>query len=176
MQGRTNRWPHRRIVGSTGRGAYAELMGMPASSLVAMPKDLSSHAAALTEPAATAWHAVNLTLRTLVRPLHECRVLVIGGGAIGMLMALLLRHLGVDRLTLAELNPLRRQAVATHAGSLTVDPRRDPLSDPTFTLFFAPVGAKAYGTQPLRATNPGGPVPLTTSTPPAEQSGGNHVG
>ena len=51
--------------------------------------------AALTEPAATAWHAINLSMRALARPLHECRVLVIGGGAIGMLAALLLRHLGV---------------------------------------------------------------------------------
>jgi hypothetical protein len=32
----------------------------------------------LTEPAATSWHAVNLSMRTLARPLHECKVLVIG--------------------------------------------------------------------------------------------------
>ncbi len=31
------------------------------------------------------WHAINLSMRALARPLHECRVLVIGGGAIGML-------------------------------------------------------------------------------------------
>jgi len=42
-------------------------------------------AAALAEPAAIAWHAINLSMRALVRPLHECCVLIIG-----MLAALLL--------------------------------------------------------------------------------------
>lgn len=158
VQGRNNLCANRTMVGMTRPGAYAEYMSIPAASLVAMPQDLSSRSAALTEPAATAWHAVNLTLRTLARPLHECRVLVIGGGAIGMLLALLLRHLGVARLTLAELNPLRREAVAAHAGCVALDPRTEPLSESSFDVVFDAVGAKATRVQALAAIKPGGTI------------------
>ena len=57
--------------------------------------------------------------RTLVRPLPECRVLVLGGGAIGMLSALLLRHYGVRHVRVAETNALRRTSVEAAAGCAT---------------------------------------------------------
>ena len=157
-QGRNNLCANRTMVGMTRPGAFAEYMSIPASSLIAMPQDMQTVAAAMTEPAATAWHAVNLSLRALVRPLHECRVLVIGGGAIGMLAALLLRHLGVDRLTLTELNPLRRAAVATHARCTTLDPRAEPLPEAAFDYVIDAVGAKGTRAQAFAAVKPGGVI------------------
>jgi alcohol dehydrogenase len=158
VQGRNNLCANRTMVGMTRPGAYAEFMSIPAASLIAMPQDLASRAAALTEPAATAWHAVNLTLRGLARPIHECRVLVIGGGAIGMLAALLLRHLGIDRLTLAELNPLRREAVARHARCEAIDPRVAPVAESSFDVVIDAVGAKATRVQAFAAIKPGGVI------------------
>jgi alcohol dehydrogenase len=158
VQGRNNLCANRTMVGMTRPGAFAEYMSIPAASLIAMPQTLPARSAALTEPAATAWHAIHLTLRALARPLHECRVLVIGGGAIGMLSALLLRHLGAAGLTLAELNPLRREAVARHAGCEAVDPRATPLPENAFEVVIDAVGAKATRTQALAAVKPGGVV------------------
>ncbi len=158
VQGRDNLCANRTMVGMTRPGAYAEYMSIPAASLIAMPQDLSARSAALTEPAATAWHAINLTMRALVRPVHECRVLVIGGGAIRMLAALLLRHLGAARVTLAELNPLRRDAVARHAGCETIDPRSTPPAEGTFDAVIDAVGAKATRHQAIAAVKPGGVV------------------
>ncbi len=158
VQGRDNLCANRTMVGMTRPGAYAEYMSIPAASLIAMPQDLSARSAALTEPAATAWHAINLTMRALVRPIHECRVLVIGGGAIGMLSALLLRHLGAARVTLAELNALRRDAVARHAGCETIDPRSAPPAEGAFDAVIDAVGAKATRNQAIAAVKPGGVV------------------
>jgi threonine dehydrogenase-like Zn-dependent dehydrogenase len=107
---------------------------------------MTDMAAALTEPAATAWHAINLSLRVLPRPIHECSVLVIGGGAIGMLAGLLLKHLGVARLTISEPNPLRREAVQAHVGCETLDPH------------FQAVGAKVTRQQAFVAIKPGGVI------------------
>jgi threonine dehydrogenase-like Zn-dependent dehydrogenase len=84
----------------------------------------------MTEPAATALHAINLSMKCLVRPLPECRVLVLGGGAIGMLAALLLRHYGVDRLDVAEVHEGRRASVAQHARCAVVRPAQ-PSRQPT---------------------------------------------
>ena len=157
-QGRNNLCANRTMIGMTRPGAFAEYMSIPAASLIAMPQAMDTVAAALTEPAATAWHAVNLSLRALARPLHECRVLVIGGGAIGMLAALLLRHLGVDRLSLTELNPLRGQAIAEHAHCEVIDPRSQPLPEAAFDYVIDAVGAKATRTQAFVAIKPGGVV------------------
>jgi alcohol dehydrogenase len=85
-------------------------------------------------------------------------VLVIGGGAIGMLAALLLRHLGVDRVALAELNPLRREAVATHARCDAIDPRTAPLAESSFDVVIDAVGAKATRAQAFAAIKPGGVI------------------
>ena len=158
VQGRNNLCSNRTMVGMTRPGAYAEFMSIPASSLIAIPQDMPARTAALTEPAATAWHAVNLSLRALARPVHECRVLVIGGGAIGMLSALLLRHLGVARLVVSELNALRREAVARHVGCETLDPAAAQSPAPEFELVVDAVGAAPTRNHALAAVTPGGVV------------------
>lgn len=159
VQGRNNLCANRTMVGMTRAGAYAEYMSIPAASLIAMPQDMPAGVGALTEPAATAWHAVNLSLRVLARPLHECRVLVIGGGAIGMLAALLLRHLGAAGLTLTELNPLRRASVAQAVpGVRAIDPRATPLLENQFDFVIDAVGAKATRQQAFAAVKPGGVI------------------
>ncbi|MCP5273065.1 MAG: alcohol dehydrogenase catalytic domain-containing protein [Burkholderiaceae bacterium] len=158
VQGRNNLCANRTMVGMTRPGAYAQYMSIPAASLVAIPQDMPARTAALTEPAATAWHAINLSIRALVRPLHECRVLVIGGGAIGMLAALLFRQLGVTRLTVTELNPKRRATIARAVGCEVIDPRDTPLEESAYDHVMDAVGAKVTRQQALAAIKPGGVV------------------
>lgn len=158
VQGRNNLCSNRTMVGMTRSGAYAEYMSIPAASLIAMPQDLSVRAAALTEPAATAWHAINLSMRALSRPMHECKVWVIGGGAIGMLAALLLKHLGVSDLTVSELNPLRRQAIADAVGCDVHDPSQGGLPESSFDFVLDAVGAKVTRNGAFEAIKPGGVI------------------
>jgi 2-desacetyl-2-hydroxyethyl bacteriochlorophyllide A dehydrogenase len=158
VQGRNNLCANRTMVGMTRPGAYAEYMSIPAASLVAMPQDMPAVTAALSEPAATAWHAVNLSMRALARPLHECRVLVIGGGAIGMLAGLLLKRLGVERLTVTELNPLRRNALASAIGCDAIDPRAQALATAGYDYVMDAVGSKITRTQAFEAVKPGGVI------------------
>jgi len=156
VQGRNNLCTDRTMVGMTRPGAYAEYMSIPAASLVAIPQEMPGRTAALTEPAATAWHAINLSIRALVRPLHECRVLVIGGGAIGMLAALMYQRLGVPRLTVTELNPRRRETLAQAVGCNVIDPRESPLEESSYDHVMDAVGAKLTRQQALAAIKPGG--------------------
>lgn len=156
VQGRNNLCAQRTMVGMTRPGAYAEYMSLPSASLVAMPQDMPVRVAALTEPAATAWHAVNLSMRALARPVHECSVLVIGGGAIGMLAGLLLRHLGVARLVVSEPNALRRASLHTAIGCEVLDPREQALPEAAFDYVMDAVGSRHTRPQALLAVKPGG--------------------
>ena len=156
LQGRNNLCANRTMVGMTRPGAFAEFMSIPASSLIAIPDNLSLDAAALTEPAATAVHAINLSMRALQRPIQECRVLILGGGAIGMLSALLLKHYGVNDLTVAEVNPLRRKAIEKHVGCKTVNPIDEKIPENSFEFVMDCVGAAVTRNSALSAVKPGG--------------------
>jgi len=156
LQGRNNLCANRTMVGMTRPGAFAEYMSIPASSLIAIPEGLSLDAAALTEPAATAVHAINLSMRALQRPVQECRVLVLGGGAIGMLSALLLKHYGVNEITVAEVNPLRRKAIESHVGCKTLNPIDEKISENGYEFVMDCVGAAVTRNSALSAIKPGG--------------------
>jgi alcohol dehydrogenase len=158
VQGRDNLCERRSMVGMTRPGAFAQRMSIPGQCLIEVPDSLDAVAAALTEPAATALHAIDLSARAMHRPLHEGRVLVLGGGAIGMLAALLLRHQGADRLEVAEVNPLRRESLATHARCVAFDPRHEPAADNAFELVIDAVGSAATRSAALAAVRTGGVV------------------
>ncbi|MFT5534802.1 MAG: 2-desacetyl-2-hydroxyethyl bacteriochlorophyllide A dehydrogenase [Burkholderiaceae bacterium] len=158
VQGRNNLCTDRTMVGMTRPGAYAQYMSLPAGSLVAIPPSMSDVAAALTEPAATAWHAINLSMRVMQRPLHEGSVLVIGGGAIGMLAGLLLKHLGVTRLAISEPNPLRRAALQEHIGCEVLDPGEHALQENQYDYVLDAVGAAPTRKQSFSAIKPGGVI------------------
>lgn len=157
-QGRDNLCVNRTMVGMTRPGAFAQYMSIPASSIIEIPPDMPAAHAAVTEPAATALHALNLSMRALTRPLPETRTLVIGGGAIGMLSALLLRSYGCRTVELAEVNPLRRASAARHAGCHTFNPLETAAPDNRFDFVIDAVGAKATRALALAAVKPGGVI------------------
>lgn len=158
VQGRDNLCSNRTMVGMTRPGAFAEFMSIPASSLVDLPQELDPVRAALTEPAATALHALNLSMRALNRPLPECRSLVVGGGAIGLLSALLLKAYGCRDVVLAEVNPLRRLSAERHAGCVPVNPLENMPPENSFDFVIDAVGGAKTRGMALAAVKPGGVV------------------
>jgi len=158
VQGRNNLCANRTMVGMTRPGAFAERMSIPTSSLVEIPQDMTPVMAALTEPAATALHAMNLSMRAMHRPLQEGRLLIIGGGAIGILAALLARHYGASDVRLAETNALRRASVEKHASCHAFDPIAERTPDNSSDLVIDAVGAKATRNAALAAVKPGGVI------------------
>jgi alcohol dehydrogenase len=159
VQGRNNLCANRTMVGMTRPGAFAERMSIPVSSLIEIPQDMGPVMAALTEPAATALHALNLSMRAMQRPLPESRLLIIGGGAIGMLAALLARSYGCGDVAVAETNALRRASLARHAGCRPFDPLTEKaVADNSTDLVIDAVGAKATRNAAFAAVKPGGVI------------------
>jgi len=159
VTGRTNLCSDRTMIGMTRPGGFAERMSIPATSLIAIPQDMGARQAALTEPAATALHAIDRAARALARPLPEARTLVIGGGAVGLLAALLLKAYGCRDVRIGETNPLRRGSAALASGGETYDPRTAKgAPDNTIDLVIDAVGGKATRNAALAAVKPGGVV------------------
>ena len=155
--GRSNLCARRELIGMRLAGAYADLVTIPSVNLIPIPEGLNAVHASLAEPAATALHALNLAMQASHRPLAELRTLVIGGGAVGILAALLLRGYGCRRLVVAETLDVRRESVARHVGCKVHDPLNDPVLDAdAFDLVIDAVGGGVTRKSAMAAVSPGG--------------------
>ena len=72
------------------QGAFAELITVPNTNIYEIPKKLDVTEAAVAEPTAVAYHAVLIGEKSLKKDIKECRILVQGAGAIGLLCSLIL--------------------------------------------------------------------------------------
>jgi len=110
--GRPNLCAERQIISMMPRpGAFAELVTIPETNLIEIPAGLSDEMAALSEPMAVSYHAVNLAEGALHLPLAAANVTVIGGGAIGIGAAQIVRSRGCANVSVAETSELRRSAI-----------------------------------------------------------------
>jgi 2-desacetyl-2-hydroxyethyl bacteriochlorophyllide A dehydrogenase len=103
------------FVGIDSPGALQERWNVPASIAVPLPDGLDLRTAALVEPVAVAVHDVRRSeLQT------GDRVVVLGGGPIGVLIGTVARHAGA-RVLIAEVDAARRERIA-ELGFEVVDP------------------------------------------------------
>jgi len=157
QSGRSNLCQTRQLIGMEWPGAFAERVAIPARNLISVPDGVGPGVAALTEPCATAWHALALAARAAWRPIPECRALVIGGGSVGLLGGLILKAWGAAEVRLAETNPARRETVDA-AGLSAFDPIASPAADASFDIVMDAVGAVATRAAAIAAVRPGGVI------------------
>ena len=105
-----------KFLGIDTPGAFQGSWTVPAFTLHRLPSGVDLRIAALTEPLAVACHDVG---RAELRP--DETAVVIGGGPIGLLVALVARETGANVLV-SEVNP-SRLALAGELGLDAVDPR-----------------------------------------------------
>ena len=110
------------FVGIDSPGSLQGRWNVKAKWLVALPDELDLRTAALVEPVAVAQHDVN---RADVQTGQK--VVVIGGGPIGLLIAIIARNRGAEVL-LSEVARSRLE-LAAEFGFATVDPASDDLND-----------------------------------------------
>jgi (R,R)-butanediol dehydrogenase/meso-butanediol dehydrogenase/diacetyl reductase len=103
------------------RGAFCRYKVAPAARLLRIPDALSTRAAALTEPTAIAMHTVNLAS---VSPAD--RVLVTGGGPVGLLTTAVLRTRGVHDIVVSEPSAVRRERAQAVGAAEVVAPDELP--------------------------------------------------
>ena len=128
------------------RGAFARYVVAPAEQLLELPDELPARAAALTEPTAVALHAVTLSGAT-----PADRVLVTGGGPVGLLVTAVLHARGIDDVTVSEPAPARRERALQVGAARVVTPDElptpsmgSPVPEP-FTVVFECSGNAAAG-------------------------------
>jgi len=106
--------PERKIIGVNYPGSFAEFVSVPASSCYPVDDLLLG---SLTEPLATAFHAVR---KSNVEP--GDRALVIGAGTIGLMAIAVLKLFGASTVAVSETNQHRLQWSREWGADLTIEP------------------------------------------------------
>lgn len=166
--GRDSICPALGIAGVSRPGGFAESIVLPALRIHPVAEDLDPPVAALAEPLAVALHALE---RGGFRP--EDRVLVLGGGAIGVLTAYAARRAGAREVVVRARYAHQRERVRDVAGAEARESDREIREDgldSAFDLVVETVGGRSETLiEAARAARPGGRVAIVglfDPTPP----------
>ncbi len=136
LAGRPNLCPHLSPIGVGRPGAAAEFVAAPARNALPVRESLGSGVAALIEPLACVIHAVESAQGVKGRS-----VLVLGGGTMGLLIAIVSQMSGAGSVTLADPAPAKHD-IARRAGiGNVVDPKS--LGSESFDVVFEAAGVRA---------------------------------
>lgn len=141
-------------------GAFAEFVAVRADQCHLLPPDLDDATGAMLEPLAVALHAVQRAGAVSGR-----RVLVTGGGPIGLLVALTAKAFGAVPVVLSDLFEARRATALRLGADATLDPRCPTLADEArlvsgdgFDVVFEAAGARPALRQAFELVRPGGTI------------------
>ncbi len=151
--GRENIDPGREIISMPPRpGAFAQFVAIPGRNAVTVPDHVPLEKAALAEPLAVSWHAARLGIEAL-HPSMDRTALVVGGGAIGLAAALALKAMGIEDVTVAEPNEIRRVYLNDRCGVTAVAAGQDQ-----YSIVVDAVGYAATRKVASAAASPGGVI------------------
>ena len=98
----------RELIGMRVPGAFSEMLAINPRNLTVLDDNLSFTEATLAEPLSCSVHAVRIALNHAGYDFGS-NFVVLGGGAIGLLAALVLEAYGYTNIWIAETNPMRRK-------------------------------------------------------------------
>ncbi|WP_298887481.1 NAD(P)-dependent alcohol dehydrogenase [uncultured Serinicoccus sp.] len=139
-------------------GAFCEYVVIQADFAFALPDSISDHAGALLEPL-----SVGIAAAQKGGIKVGDRVLIAGGGPIGILTAQVARAYGAAEVVLTDLDPARRELAARYGVTRVIDPRQESLEGLDAHVFVDATGAVPAISSGIRATRPGGTVVLVGS-------------
>ena len=149
-------------------GGLADFISIPDKNIHEIPKNLDIKEAALTEPTAVAVHAVELCEKNKKKPLSECRILIQGAGAIGLLCGLILSfEKNCKNIVMSDPNKLRLDECSKYLKAKLVSPNSNEINENGFDLVFDTVGLEISRQQAIHAVSPGGTIIHVGLTQPA---------
>lgn len=118
-----------KVMGFQTTGMASEYFVVDANKAITLPDDMSWEHGALIEPLAVAVHAIRRAGDVTGK-----KILVLGGGPIGNLVAQTAKGMGAEAVLISELSPYRLQ-VARKCGIKTIDPKNEDLLESIISNF-----------------------------------------
>ena len=139
------------------QGGFAEYVSIPDKNIYELPKTLDMKEAPIAEPTAVALHAVELSEKETFKSLKNSKVLVIGGGAIGLLSGLILSKVkDCKEIVISDPNKKRLDECSKYLDAIPVKPDSKNIINDHFDIVFDTVGMEVTRQQAIKAIKPGG--------------------
>jgi threonine dehydrogenase-like Zn-dependent dehydrogenase len=172
INGREHLCPKRVILGMNRpierQGVFAEYVATPDQNIYEIPDGLDKNEAPVAEPTAVSLHAVLIGEQSLKKPLSECRTLVQGAGAIGLLCSLILSKIkGNKDIIISDPNKLRLNECSKYVDAKFVSPESEDIDSNSFDIVFDTVGLEVSRQQAIEVVKPGGSIIHIGLTQPA---------
>lgn len=110
------------LFGIDQDGGFAEFVKVPIENVIKVSDQVNYEEIAITEPLAVALHSIRRSRFRI-----GDRVIILGGGPIGLLIGLLLKLAGASLIIISEVNPFRIKIIK-EMGLIPVNPLKDDLS------------------------------------------------
>ena len=117
-------------------GGFAEFVTAPSRNIFVVPQNINLHHAALCEPTAVAFHAVKIAEQASFNNINKAKILIIGGGAIGLLVALVLKTKNAEKITMVDTNIKRLSVCKTTSSYAVAHPDDDRIKDDNYDIVF----------------------------------------
>jgi len=155
--------PERTMIGMSTpikrEGGLAEFVSVPEKNIFEVPEKLNIKEAALAEPAAVALHAVLLAEQNLKKPLSECKILIQGAGAIGLLCGLVLnKEKKATNIIMSDPNKKRLDECGKYLKASFVSPKDKSIKENNYDLILESVGLEVTRHQAIKSIAPGGTI------------------
>ncbi len=156
-----NTWTHATGLSLDNPGGLAPKMAIRSDMVMKVPDNISDEEVAMVEPTAVGLHAVHLADVKV-----GDKVLVIGGGIIGLVSAMFAKKEGASHVAVAETNPARGQkAVSLGVADEFLDAKDEKFVDNAmamggYDIVIECCGNSAAVTTAISSARPGGTVVL----------------
>jgi threonine dehydrogenase-like Zn-dependent dehydrogenase len=147
----------RELIGMRVPGAFAEKVAIKAQNLTILPDDLSFVEAALAEPLACSVHAVRLALQHADDD-RAATIVILGGGAIGLLAGKVFLAYGYHNIWIAEPNLLRRSMLEKLGNFNAYDPTKSNQCPQNVDMIIDAVGSGTTRRTASAMVRPGGVI------------------
>ena len=126
--GRRHLDPHTRGIGVNLPGAFAEYLSLPAFNTIALPDFVSDEVGAILDPFGNAVHAA------LSFDLAGEDVLITGAGPIGIMAAMIARHVGARHVVITDINRYRLELAERVVDARAVNMTEESLAEVSESL------------------------------------------
>ena len=160
--GREHICSNRSLLGMTKpvarAGGFAELVTAPSQNIFSVPLSANLQNLSLTEPTAVAFHAVKIAEQVSFKNINEAKILIIGGGAIGLLVALVLKAKNAEKITIVDTNIKRLDVCKTASSYEVAHPDDDSIKDNNYDIVFDAVGFEITRKKSIQCIQQGGVI------------------
>ena len=138
------------------QGGFAEYVSVPKKNLHYTNNTDLIAKLALTEPTAVSYHAIQLAIQHSIKLLNKSNILIIGGGAIGLLAGLILNTMGIENYTITDTNQ-KRLNVCKKAANCEVElPDSKKIKGNSYDVIIDAVGLEKTRHQSIACVKQGG--------------------